>query len=297
MKYIYSCLFICYMFFSCKEKEPTKNLDKTVIPLADVVGSGEILNLSDYAKSVKYIPLEINDSVLVGNIEELIYEREHIFLYDFQSRQCRLFSEGGCHITDVGKVGQGPGEYVWILAMSYVPKTGGILLSDPIGNLLFDSVGNFINRFQIEPPEKYRILSTVAITDSLYFSHLGGGKDFRYHALVWGQKDSNQIYQILPSYLKWDTTKISNGWVASTCKWRFQNQVRSYWEETDTIFTVSSDLSFKKAFVMDLGKYKRPLDQILSIERYNRSSKYIILTYSGICESMLFRDGIQEDRG
>lgn len=55
------------LFLSCSSQEKSK--DKRIIPVADAIGTGEILNLSDYAKSVKYIPLETNDSVLIGRLK------------------------------------------------------------------------------------------------------------------------------------------------------------------------------------------------------------------------------------
>ena len=258
-------------------------MNKTIIPIANVVGSGEILNLSDFAEFVRYIPLATNDSVLLGNIEGVIYERNHIFLYDFQSRQCRLFSKDGRHISEVGKIGQGPGEYTWISAMSFVPETGGVLLSDPIGYLLFDSTGCFIRRLPpIESVEKYRILTTVAITDELFFSHLTAENEFRYRALVWGKRDTNQVYKLRASYCKWGMDQSTG--IVSTFKWRFQDQIRSYWGDNDTIFTISpSDLEMREAFVVDWGQYKKPLGVLLGESKSNGS--YIDFYYPGFIES------------
>lgn len=71
-------IFIFLIFYSCQKKQVIR--DKTIIPVAEAVGTGEILNLSDYARSIEYISLETNDTVLIGDIQELIYERGHIVL-------------------------------------------------------------------------------------------------------------------------------------------------------------------------------------------------------------------------
>ena len=236
MRNLYYLFVVTSLFFSCTGKQQEKNHDKTVISVIGVIGAGEILNLSDFAQSVKYIPLETNDSVLVGNIEDLVWEENHISLYDFQTRQCYLFDAKGCFKRNIGKKGLGPDEYTFIRSISFIPESNVIFLFTNEGAFLYDLNGRLTSRMSsVLVPEGYSPLTTVPITDSLYFTHLGGGKDFRYHALVWGQRDTNQIYQTIPSYLKWDTTKESRAWTVSTCKWRFQNQVRSYWEEIDTI--------------------------------------------------------------
>ena len=59
--------------FSCENIKNEAIRDKTIIPVAETVGTGEILNLSDYAKSVEYIPLETND---------LYYQKPHTYYFE-----------------------------------------------------------------------------------------------------------------------------------------------------------------------------------------------------------------------
>lgn len=273
-------LFLFLIFLSCSEVKEIG--DKTIIPVADVVGTGEILNLSDYAKSVEYIPLETNDSVLVGNIEELIFENNHITLYDFQVGLGMIFREDGHYKTCLGQIGQGPGEYSFLRTISFIPESGNVMLSANEGNYIYDLNGVMKKSMPpIKVPAPYMSPSTVAITDDIYFSHLAAAKDIRYRALGWGQKDTSRIYNLYPSNIKWDHPEEITSFTVSTSKWRFRDQIRCYWSETDTIFTVDSTLEMKKAFVLDWGIYKIPLKDVLIPLSYKESeiSKTIGVSY------------------
>lgn len=251
-------IFVILIFYSCQKEKVIR--DKTIIPVAEAVGTGEILNLSDYARSIEYIPLETSDTVLIGDIQELIYESGHIVLYDFQGKICKLFYEDGSYKKQLGRKGQGGGEYTFIRAMSFIPETKKIFLNTIQRYYLYNLDGIMEKSIPlVEAPPPFIVPTTVAITDSLYLSHLVAMNDFRYRALVWGKNDTQSIYKLYPNHIKWNNAEENHSYGVSTYKWRFRDQVRCYWPETDTIFTIDSNLEMKKAFVFDFGIYARPL--------------------------------------
>ena len=65
----YIAIIILSLFISCTSQK--ENSDKRIIPVAEVIGTGEILNLSNCAKSVRYIPLETNDTTLIAGISSI----------------------------------------------------------------------------------------------------------------------------------------------------------------------------------------------------------------------------------
>ena len=255
-------IFLFIIFLSCSGKREIK--DKTIIPVAEVVGTGEILNLSDYAKSVKYIPLETNDSVLVGHINYLIYENGHIILHDLQAELCRVFHEDGSYKTNLGRIGHGPGEYSYVRAMAIMPGLEGMFLSTNEGYFVYDLEGTLQKTMsRLEAPDSFFEATTVPITDEVFLSHIVAMNDLRYKALIWGKKDTSRIYELCPANTGWDYSEELHSYIISTCKWRFGDQTRCYWPATDTIFTIGSDLKMEKAFVIDLREYKRPLKWII----------------------------------
>lgn len=247
------------LLFSCKKQEH-KQINKTIIPVAQVIGTGRILSLSDYAESVKYITLETNDSVLVGDITELIYESGHIALHDFQSELSLLFKENGSYKKTLGRKGQGPGEYTFIRAMSMTPGLDQIFLSTNQGYFMYDLAGNLKKHLPyIETPAPFFDMATVPITNNAFFSFLTGPKNSKYKGVIWGQKDTTRFYKLCPKYLEWTYSEKADGYTVNSSKWRFKDQYRCRWNENDTIFTIGPDLELKKAYVFDLGEYREPL--------------------------------------
>ena len=212
--------------------EPKGIRDKTIIPVAEAVGTGEILNLSDYAKSVKYISLETTDSLLIGDIDGLVYENGRIALYDFQGKKARLFQEGGKYITDLGRIGHGPGEYSFIRKIHSMPDRDGIFLATNGGYFIYDLKGRFVRYIPLaNAPAPFFAPGTIPITDNFFLSFLVAMNDVSYSV--------------------------------SINHWRFKDQVRCFWAATDTVFTIGPELQMEKAFVIDLEKYKQPLKWLL----------------------------------
>lgn len=279
------CFLWVVLFFSCTKEIP--NLDRTVISVADAVGTGEILNLSDYAKSVKYVPLETNDSVLIGHIEELVYEDGEVFLFDFQTRQCKQFNKDGDFMTVIGSIGQGPGEYAFIRALSFIPETKEVFLSTNQGYFIYGCENEsytYIPRIDII--DTYWDATTLAITNTLFLSQIVSPKDRRYHALLWGEKGNDEIYKLKSNSAGFTFHLEPKSYTISTNRWRFQDQIRCYWPETDTIYTVSDDLEFTKAFVIDLGKYKQSVEYILGAGREYEKKGCIGVLRNGYVESL-----------
>jgi len=107
-------LMFCIMTEGCT-KSPLLT-DISYIPLAKMVGKYEILNISDIANSITYIPLETNDHVLIKEIEHIIYEREKIIIYNrvLTNAVCMIFNNEGRYLRNIGNVGQGPEEYLYL---------------------------------------------------------------------------------------------------------------------------------------------------------------------------------------
>jgi len=76
------------LIVSCANRQET--IPVHIIPVARTVGEYNLLNLSEYATGIRYIPLETNDSALIGNISTMSYENEKIFIRDlvFISSNC-----------------------------------------------------------------------------------------------------------------------------------------------------------------------------------------------------------------
>ena len=127
MKYI--TITIILLFTSCSFHED--RTEKKIIPISKAVGSGEILNLSDYAKSVKYIPLETTDSILIGRLTNAIPIGNKYLIGDAPlgyTSKYYLFDEEGNYVIPIGSIGHGPGQYNSIRSVDTDNKNKTILL-------------------------------------------------------------------------------------------------------------------------------------------------------------------------
>lgn len=81
------------------------------IPLEAHWGDVDTLRASDYFSSVEYIPLETNDSCLIGAAPRVFLFRDTLVVVADQTRQGMAFSRSGRFLHPIGGEGRGPREY------------------------------------------------------------------------------------------------------------------------------------------------------------------------------------------
>lgn len=86
-----------------KEFKGNKILSRSKIP--------SHLKVSSFSKSIKYIPLETNDSVLIGRIDRVIKREDKIFILDRLTESIFCFNTNGEFLYKLSRRGQGPEEY------------------------------------------------------------------------------------------------------------------------------------------------------------------------------------------
>lgn len=134
-----------YLIVSCDNEKGALPLN--VIPVARTVGNYKILNLSDYATEIKYIPLETNNSVLIGDIRLISYENEKIVIVDnIFSTPCYLFDSNGKFCRKVGQIGQGPNDY-YTVSLAFIYDSL-VFISDRQKLLIYDTNGYLIKKKQ-----------------------------------------------------------------------------------------------------------------------------------------------------
>ena len=104
MKYIVLSLSII-LLCSCSKQEPINDIKKLVFN-EDV--NPNIFNTLTY----KFIPLETNDSCLFSEIREIKIVDNKIYIIDDKRSKLLVFDISGKFITQIGNLGNGPGEYV-----------------------------------------------------------------------------------------------------------------------------------------------------------------------------------------
>ncbi len=278
MKYL-SLLIVCILCACSKDTKPT---DKTIIPIADAVGTGEILNLSDYAESVKYIPLETNDSVLIASIGSA-YKQGNVYLVKNHQRgtkaQCFLFDKNGKFIRTIGKTGESPEEYTSIRSIDVRPNANTIFMDHREKCLEYDRNGQVIKYIRMpECPDKMQHGETSSINDSTYLSLLTSPLH-RYHKGILFNAKGEEI-KLIPNYFEREKSENGKGnWGSLDGKsYRFNNQIRLWRSWDDTIFTINKNLDTEVVYRFDFGKHKVPMEWMESIKEDYANVDYVYPT-------------------
>ena len=100
-------IFFIILLSSCRNS----NTDFDKINLSSISDISQI-DLSNFVDGISYIPLETNETNLLGYISKIIISDQ--FLYVRDNRNLHLFSRDGKYISQVGVRGKGPGELLFI---------------------------------------------------------------------------------------------------------------------------------------------------------------------------------------
>ena len=256
------CLFSLY---SCVNENDVEDFS---ISVADEFGTYNVLNLSDYVKDIRYIPLETNDSVLLREIKSLIYEDEKIMLLDRNSSNCWVFDNNGDFFRKIGQKGQGPNEYIVISQIFF--NEGLIFLNaTPHMLLVYDMNGNFIKK--VERPNNLRDLSVInslQMLNSNVFLADNVSYELIYRPqmlLIEVNDDTSKIVKTFVDPIKIEKEFEGYSLGEATCFHRFNDNIRFHrGSNCDTIYTIGKDLEIKDAFIFNFGKYKPTMDFIVS---------------------------------
>ena len=103
-------IFFTSLFISCHSNN--RNDLSPEIPVIDIAkawdnNNKKDINASELYSHVEYIPLETNDRYLIDKIPRYYITDNFIFMGGF------LFNKKGDFVIKLGKIGQGPGEFLF----------------------------------------------------------------------------------------------------------------------------------------------------------------------------------------
>jgi len=273
-KVSYGFLILC-LFISCNRQVGEKKENTIVMP--DEIDKGSIINISDFTKSIRLVPLETNDSILLTDIKQLFYEDGKIIIAD-KENNCYLFGNDGAFQARIGKRGQGPEEYLSIRSMDVVPEKDRILIQDISPKILaYTMKGEFVASYNLpELPEGCKTFNIKYIADNYYYADVVSYVNVNCRGVVF-QIDNDQI-QIIKRFSNHFTySKEHPGFSLAHEKahmYRLVDKVRTHKNINDTLFSIGKDLEIKPSFVFDFGKYKAPPELLLAQIR-GKESIYI----------------------
>ncbi|MDT3367729.1 MAG: 6-bladed beta-propeller [Bacteroidota bacterium] len=147
----------------CKEMvEINIDLDKNTLPFD---------SLMDF---VSFVKLETTEGNLIGGISQILFVKDKIIVVDSDvSKTITVYSESGKYLNNIGKLGQGPGEYSYLGHVTLTPDKSMVVIVDMGSGYLkyFGFDGSFVKSVKFP----FWFSNCEFISDNIIAGHYSGG--------------------------------------------------------------------------------------------------------------------------
>ena len=208
------------------------------------------IKLDEWAKDVRFIPLETSDSVLLtGYIPQIVYYQDKLLV--FNNNKIYLFNPEGKFIRTIGTKGEGPEEYISAGNPWVGPE--GIHIDD--NNKWIKTYGWDGKWKRTTPvPQNKNIREVLPLPDGRnigYVQNISGKEPIRMYLF----RDST-VLDSIPYARSFEPGEITMVFY-NECK-VFSSPSGNYVKEmfNDTIFRITKENTIIPRWVVDAGKYK-----------------------------------------
>ena len=179
MKIRHMLLALPMLLFACNDTQQPEIL--THIDLTETIaGDAQKIPLNDWAKNIRFVPLETNDDILIKYIS-MVYQRGDQFLVSHGDR-VSLFDYEGKYLYDIGSKGQGPTNFI---SVNNVTLHNDLIYIHETENRIkaYDWKGNFVKKMEL--PAKSNGLITMDGKEEMlaYVPNLPGDEPIRFYLL------------------------------------------------------------------------------------------------------------------
>ncbi|MDE6794811.1 MAG: 6-bladed beta-propeller [Muribaculaceae bacterium] len=150
----------------CASRSTTSGIPQLQVAMDDPAPSYKV-----YFDRIELLPLENTDSALMARVDKIECVNDTLIAYDGRQYRIKVFDSKGKFLTNIGNIGQGPGEYTFIYDISYNPQKQILSLLSPFGEYLnFTLDDKFVNRVQLPAKSNYQSFTWVNATNLALWS-------------------------------------------------------------------------------------------------------------------------------
>ncbi len=288
-------LTIAFSLISCSEKKVSNDLE--VISFAGLIDGARIVNLSEIASSVKYIPLETNDYSLLDNAPRPVIENGKIYIFSDKEQCYKAFTADGKFIGKVGRKGRATGEYAHLqpFSLSFNFKNGNPLLHSYNKIIEYDEDGKFLK--EVLAPDTLKSYSNLE-TQKLgknYFALYGNLAENRYKFFYYDEDgkiidEYPKNYELAPVKViqaddDGEEEMVGFRVLITPSIYNYKDYIKVISVTNDTILSFGPQFEQHIDYILDYGKEKTP-DYPTDTEREN--SLYIISRLTTESDQYLF---------
>lgn len=149
----------------------------------------------DFFKNKHIIPLETQDSILIGAYPTLLLDKDFFIYSRYQGGEILSFDKNGKFKHSIGKIGSGPEEYIepTDVCLDKEEKSVDVLALNTIYRYTYN--GNFIEKIPIE----YPAFSFHKENSKSYWLYIGNNQSYSSYKLFKIDKETNSVNKYLTS--------------------------------------------------------------------------------------------------
>ena len=244
----------CILLVGCRQNIINRTDEIAVIDVVNNLRKYQLIPVSQFISEFEYIPLENSKDCLIKDISDIIVTTSHIFIAS--NDYCYAFDRDGRFISQIGRIGQGPGEYVSIVGVSIDKKNQFLYLETFHTVLEYSWDGVF--RQSINKPKSMNetsLESVFFVRDNLFIGHVANysGSEL-YNFLLFDV--SCQVVKSFDNHVIIERNKPLY-FVAERAMKPFSISESIYVKENsnDTLYCLSEQNKLIPQYVFDLGQY------------------------------------------
>jgi len=259
------------LLFSCKNTnkntEPLPEKPELVFPVTiDVEGAmlnEENLLLSNFSDDVSYIKLKTPQNIIIRRVNDVQIFGNKIYFEETLSETIMVFDMNGNFIKQIGKVGRGPGEYIYLRSFCFDEVSGDLLLyTGPSGTVKrYDPEGEFIEDIFNVPFDDYMYANDSLLIFSGFLCTVVRNMPENIFQFLTTTKKGQKIDSVpLPIYSVNNWRETVPGFSGNYGATKFDNYLLLHGLSEDTIFHVSGTGEIEARYFLDFGRYNFPFE-------------------------------------
>lgn len=189
LKYLFLIIYLvaCY---SCHRQNVASEVTMTV----EKEDLSKRYKLSDIVQDYDLIPLETNDTCLIGNCRKIIFDSTTFYLKDGVTKTLFHFNLKGKLLRKIGKTGRGPSEYLYLDDFCILKSKDIIILDGGSKKIIiYDSIGRLVATQNLP----FFAESLEVVNDSVLVFK---GTAFEKQIMLWNYRQK----QVISSFLEYD---------------------------------------------------------------------------------------------
>ncbi|MBN3581069.1 6-bladed beta-propeller [Algoriphagus aestuarii] len=262
--------------FSCENpKENISNLDNNLIEIGINPLEYQEFNLDSVYKSISYFPLAMRDEMPISYVNALIeFDKKLIVI----SERILVFDNEGNFINEIGKRGEGPGEYSALTRVRRIDNEVLDILDNESGKIItYNISGDLIEEWK--NPELLMALDFNRLNDDTYAVY--GGTFFEsksgYRLLLIDKTDNSIVNSFFP--LIGNEARFAV-FLDNNSLWHSKGNLNFTYSFKDTIFYFSENKLVPR-FYLNYGDKKFPKEvytkgfpNVMEFLNFARNSNY-----------------------